>query len=110
MDNRVFRDRIEARITELEQGADVSESLNVELDQTRVGRLSRMDAMQLQQMELELKRRQQRELIALKHALKRIEEDEFGYCQDCGEDIHPDRLEIDPAAILCIRCASARER
>jgi DnaK suppressor protein len=82
----------------------------VELDQTRVGRLSRMDAMQMQQMELAMSRRQQRELGGLENALNRIDSGEFGRCFECDEDINPRRLEIDPIATLCISCAERREK
>ena len=81
----------------------------VELDQTRVGRLSRMDAMQAQAMSIETGRRRRQKLLQIETALKRIEEDNFGYCQECGEDIAPKRLEFDPTVLLCIGCASARE-
>lgn len=81
----------------------------MELDQARVGRLSRMDAMQIQQMELALSRRQQGELAGLKNALKRLDDGEFGKCLECGEEIDPRRLEIDPVATLCISCATKRE-
>lgn len=40
-------------------------------------------------------------------ALIRLEEGEYGYCQDCGEDIAPKRLQLDPAASKCISCARA---
>lgn len=82
---------------------------SVELDQTRVGRLSRMDALQMQQMELALSRRQQQELIALQHALKRVENGEYGECFECGKEINPKRLEIDLVATLCISCAAQKE-
>lgn len=81
----------------------------VELDQTRVGRLSRMDAMQAQAMSIETGRRRRQKLLQIEAALKRIEEDEYGYCQECGEDIAPERLEADPTALFCITCASAKE-
>ena len=81
----------------------------VELDQTRMGRLSRMDAMQAQAMSKETGRRRRQKLLQIDVALKRIEENDFGYCQDCGEDIAPARLEADPTVLLCISCASARE-
>ncbi len=110
MDSDAFRQRILARIAELSTAAESPDSASVELDQTRVGRLSRMDALQVQQMELALKRRQEQELMALRRALTRIEEEEYGYCLECGEEINPNRLDIDPAATHCIQCASARER
>lgn len=81
----------------------------VELDQTRVGRLSRMDAMQAQAMSVETGRRRRLKLLQIDAALKRIENDDFGYCQECGEDIAAARMEIDPTVVLCIACASAKE-
>lgn len=81
----------------------------VELDQTRMGRLSRMDAMQAQAMSKETGRRRRQKLLQIDAALRRIEEDDYGYCQGCGEDIAPARLEVDPTSLLCISCASANE-
>ena len=77
----------------------------VQLDQTSVGRLSRMDAIQYQAMALEMERRRQIELQHIKAALKRINEDDFGECQICGEYIKAKRLEIDPSVAVCIDCA-----
>ena len=81
----------------------------VELDQQSVGRLSRMDAMQGQAMALATRQRQQQRMRQLVAALRRIDEDDYGYCEDCGEPVNPRRLEIDPATLFCLECASARE-
>lgn len=77
----------------------------VELDQTSVGRLSRMDALQNQAMALETDRRRHVELQHIEAALKRIDDGDYGECLNCGEDIAPKRLEIDPTAAICIDCA-----
>jgi len=81
----------------------------IELDQARVGRLSRMDALQGQAMSLEAKRRRELALQRIAAALHRIEGGDYGYCLDCGEAISLRRLEVDPAAPLCIQCASKSE-
>ena len=81
----------------------------VTLDQQSVGRLSRMDAMQVQAMAQEAERRRGRDLIRVQEALKRLDDGEYGYCAECDEDIAPKRLEVDPAAALCIKCASRSE-
>ena len=81
----------------------------VELDQSRVGRLSRMDAMQAQAMSIETGRRRRMHILAINTALARIENGDYGDCYDCGETINPKRLEADPAARLCISCAEAQE-
>ena len=74
----------------------------VELDQQSVGRLSRMDALQVQAMAQETERRRQTRMAALRAALKRIDDGTFGACLACGEDIAPKRLEFDPASATCI--------
>lgn len=77
----------------------------VELDQQSVGRLSRMDAMQQQEMAQAEARRRVSDLARIEMALIRVAEDEYGWCRECGEAIAYRRLEIDPAAHLCINCA-----
>ncbi len=79
----------------------------VELDQTRVGRLSRMDALQDQAMALETERRREAELYRIDVAMKRLDDGEWGYCVTCGEDIPEKRLELDPAIPVCVDCAGA---
>jgi DnaK suppressor protein len=81
----------------------------VELDQTRVGRLSRMDALQGQAMSQVAKHRRELELKKIAAALVRIENNEYGECVNCGEEIAPQRLQLDPAISLCIDCANAAE-
>lgn len=78
----------------------------VELDQTAVGRLSRIDALQLQAMAHATERNRGRESARILAALERIEQGEFGYCTACGEEIAPKRLQADPTISTCIRCAS----
>lgn len=80
----------------------------VELDQTRVGRLSRMDALQGQAMSQERERRRLIQLQKIAAALKRIEHDDYGYCTECGEEIAFKRLEFDPAITLCFSCADEK--
>ena len=77
----------------------------VSLDQSSVGRLSRMDALQSQQMALESRRRLDIQLNRVKAALERIENGEYGYCASCGEEINRRRLEVDPANPFCVDCA-----
>jgi len=77
----------------------------VELDQQSVGRLSRMDAIQQQEMAQAEARRRTSDLARIEMALKRVAEGEYGWCAECGEPIAYRRLEIDPAATLCVDCA-----
>jgi len=76
----------------------------VALDQSKVGRLSRMDAMQAQQMAQETARRRLLQLKKIDNALRRLETDDYGYCFKCGDEISTDRLDFDPASTRCMEC------
>ncbi len=82
----------------------------VVLDQTSVGRLSRMEAIQAQAVALESRRRQQLKLQQVKAALQRIESGDFGICCRCQEDIDKRRLSFDPTVAMCISCAQTLEK
>ncbi|MCA1778871.1 MAG: TraR/DksA C4-type zinc finger protein [Xanthomonadaceae bacterium] len=107
-----FRRIIRQQIAELEDSSETSRESRqaVELDQTRQGRLSRMDAMQGQQMANATEARRRHRIARLEVALRRIDNDEFGDCLECGDPIASVRLKSDPAATLCVACATERER
>ena len=93
---------------ELQKAEQASKELTqpVQLDQSSVGRLSRMDAMQSQAMAIENRRRRKIQLTRIEAALERIEEGEYGYCAKCDEEINRRRLMVDPANPFCVDCAS----
>ena len=103
-----FEHLIRAKLAELEQGSEAGREARsiVELDQQAVGRLSRMDALQNQAMAQAQQARRDLEARRLRAALERIAEGEYGYCEDCGEEIARGRLELDLAASRCVSCAS----
>jgi DnaK suppressor protein len=109
-DPAASRARIKARLAELRglSRASADGRAAVKLDQTSVGRLSRMDAMQQQAMAGAEEARRRTEIMRLEHALKLIDADEYGWCAACGERIPDKRMEIDPAATLCVKCASGK--
>lgn len=76
----------------------------VELD-TSIGRLSRMDAMQNQQMALELRRRRENQLLRIDNAFKRMDQGRYGKCGKCGNPIDEERLEVFPDVVTCVSCA-----
>jgi DnaK suppressor protein len=104
------RKRLLARQVELRSLAESSAEARkpVELDQTSVGRLSRMDAIQGQAMALETEQRRKNELLKIEAAMTRMDDDDYGYCVSCGEEIAPKRLDLDPAIATCIDCAGGR--
>ncbi|TLF51777.1 TraR/DksA family transcriptional regulator [Halomonas urmiana] len=99
--------RLHARRAELqaqsEAGRDARET--VMLDQTSVGRLSRMDALQGQAMAKAEEQRRQLAQQRITGALARIDRGEYGECIACGDWIDARRLERDPLVLKCIDCA-----
>jgi DnaK suppressor protein len=102
-----LRSRLEERRAEILAHSSQAEDYHkpVELDQQAVGRLSRMDALQNQEMHLEQERRRAVELERIESTLKRMDEDKYGHCHNCGGLIEKKRLEFDPTTPLCIDCA-----
>ena len=100
-----FRRLIQEKLAEIDKentlGAESQQT--VELDQQSVGRLSRMDALQAQAMARAHQVRRDSLRQALLYALVRIEEGEFGYCEDCGDLISQARLELNPCIYFARR-------
>lgn len=92
------------QLREVSAGA-AEERKPVELDQQSVGRLSRMDAMQVQAMAQAVEARRQGRLQRIEAALRRIDAGDYGYCVSCDTEIPVKRLEIDPATERCVDCA-----
>lgn len=102
------REALQARLAELDTQDALGKEARapVTLQQDSVGRLSRVDAMQQQAMAQAEGRRRQAERTRIKAALERIEEDEWGWCATCGEQIAEGRLRNDPSVAVCVGCAN----
>ena len=83
----------------------------VELDQSTQGRLSRMDAIQVQKMAEAQRRRAKQRLERVEGVLSSRDDpdQEFGHCRVCDEPISYPRLKASPDAIFCVECAQERE-
>ena len=102
-----FRHALTSLKAELEELEVMSKdaSAPVILDQSMVGRLSRMDAMQAADMAQEASRRRQQQLARIPAALLRIDAGDYGRCSECDEYIAVRRLGIDPTYTRCVGCA-----
>ncbi|MBY6115461.1 TraR/DksA C4-type zinc finger protein [Mameliella alba] len=103
-----FRRQIAVRLIELddEDARGREGQSTVQLDQQAVGCLSRQDALLNQSMAKATQARRDALRRALRTARDRIDSGTFGYCEECGDSIAPKRLDLDPAAIPFISCAS----
>ena len=73
----------------------------VALDQSSVGRLSRIDAIQNQKMTLGLQERDAARGAPIADTLRRLEEGSYGRCGACGTPIPFARLLVFPEAVTC---------
>lgn len=102
---RIIADRLAHLAEEL---SDLSPQTEVIAPDVSIGRLSRLDSMQHQQIALASKRRLEDERNRLREAERRIDAGSYGRCLVCGSDIARERLEIQPDAVSCVTCMRKR--
>ena len=61
------------------------------------------------ELDLALTDRETQDLGAVSDALRRLQGADYGVCADCDSDIPFDRLKVEPWALRCVACESARE-
>jgi DnaK suppressor protein len=69
-----------------------------------IGRLSRLDSMQIQEMAKDAQRRREKRIQDLKRALDRMDRGSFGLCEMCSNWIEFERLEAQPESTTCGNC------
>lgn len=78
----------------------------VKLDQSSVGRLSRIDAIQNQGLSQGLQERERSKAAQLEEALRRLDDGTYGTCEGCGGPIQFERLTVFPETRMCSTCAT----
>ncbi len=58
---------------------------------------------------LRMRDRERKLIFKIQEALQRLEDGEYGICEECGEDIAIDRLKARPVTTLCFDCKSTQE-
>lgn len=107
-DSAAYRELLSARLAELGEQDRISagDRAPVTLEQDSVGRLSRIDAMQVQAMALAQERRRSAERVAIAAAMERLDSGDYGYCIACGDSIAAARLRNNPTVLKCLDCAA----
>ena len=80
----------------------------VDLD-APIGRLSRMDAMQNQQMAQANERAHADRLQQVKNAIAAMDGGRYGACETCNAEIPFERLEHVPETLVCVACRERQE-
>ncbi len=58
---------------------------------------------------LRIRDRERKLIVKIREALQRIDDDSFGICESCGEEISEERLKARPVTTLCIDCKTKEE-
>lgn len=94
----------------LEQNLQLSATGSKPVDLTMpIGRLSRMDAIQQQEMTRASRTTLQTRLLQVNASLGAYEKSEYGFCRECEDPIGYSRLKARPEAPFCIRCQDKRD-
>jgi len=100
-----YRTRLEELAATLRQHLAGSREASAPVAPDRaIGRVTRQEALQAQQMALEVRRRTQQQLQRIEHALELIRQTRYGRCDRCGESIARARLDVAPDTFLCVPC------
>ena len=117
MDELTAEQLEELRFDLTEERARLVEFLKISKDDAKpvdlgepIGRLTRMDAIQQQQMTKANRAASERKLRQIESALEALGKDEYGYCRSCEEPVGYPRLKARPESPFCLECQDARER
>ena len=94
-----MRDQLQDQIQQSGQSTEV-----VNLDQGLIGRISRADAIQQQNVAISTRNSATIRLRKVQFAINTIDTNSYGYCKRCVKTIGYPRLEAQPEANLCINC------
>ncbi|PCH60571.1 MAG: molecular chaperone DnaK [SAR86 cluster bacterium] len=99
-----IKDKLEEQLN-----ANLQATAIVKLDQSSVGRVSRIDAIQQQHMAVSTRGKTKQRLGKILLTLQTVKQDDYGYCRRCDQVIAFERLCIQPESELCLQCQSQLE-
>ena len=101
-----LRDELERQLGKLERSMTVTDEAlkTVELDQSAVGRLSRIDSLQNQGLAKGLREREMVSLALIQEAMRRLDAGTYGLCTECGGEVGVGRLFVFPESATCEPC------
>ena len=102
-----FRAILTAKVAELERFTRHREGITVERNADQLDEIQAASERALAVCNLD---RESNQLRNVRAAILRIQEDNFGTCQECEQEIHPKRLAAVPWASLCVQCQEAADR
>lgn len=105
-----FRQILQDQMDEILRGADKTVSEMTDEKTNFPDPTDRASLESDRNFELRIRDRERKLLNKIREAMERLEDGEFGICEECGEDIGPARLKARPVTTLCIECKTEQER
>lgn len=101
-----LREKINENLAKLqEKMVLLEENIKPIAPENSLGRVSRMDAINNKGVAEAAHRQAKRKMAKLKMALTKLDDPNFGDCENCGHPIQPKRLMFMPESTSCVRCA-----
>jgi len=104
-----FRKKLAAMSAELLSEADKTLSDMTVQNDNYPDPTDRASAESDRSFELRIRDRERKLQAKIKEAITRIDDESYGICETCGEDISIERLEARPVTTLCIECKTKQE-
>ena len=104
-----FRKKLETDAETLLSEADKTLSEMTDQNENYPDPTDRASAEADRNFELRLRDRERKLLSKIKAAIQRIDDELYGICDECGDDISNERLEARPVTTLCIECKTQQE-
>lgn len=103
-----FRNLLNQRIAELRQEAGKTVE-NMDEDENFPDPADRASMESNRNSMLRMRDRERKLIFKIQEALQRLNDGEYGICEECGEEIGIERLKARPVTTLCIACKSNQE-
>jgi DnaK suppressor protein len=101
-----IREELERTLRRAERTLATHGGHSREIDQSAVGRLSRIEALQNQSFNDKLQERERTKFDEVVQALSRLNDGSYGVCETCLKPIGFERLLVFPEALTCTPCRS----
>jgi DnaK suppressor protein len=105
----LFKDILTKRLNELLDEAEKTVAGMTDAEDTFPDPTDRATLESDRNFLLRIRDRERKLIMKIREAMQRIEDDMYGICEACGDDIGFDRLKARPVTTLCIECKRKQE-
>lgn len=105
----LFREILTRRLNELLEEAEKTVAGMTDTEETFPDPTDRATLESDRNFLLRIRDRERKLILKIREAMQRIDDETFGTCESCGDDIGIDRLQARPVTTLCIECKRKQE-